>query len=197
MWIATLAIAGIPPFAGFFSKDEILGRSLRARHASQRDLVRRSGCMAGARGGAPDRDLHDADDALHLPRPEPHRRTGAVAPARGAVGHDGPAGRAGRARRCRRLAQPARRCSAATHVLEHWLEPVIEGAARCQRSAHTLTRSASGRSSAVAVAIAVAGIVVAWRLLPRAPRARAQAPAEQGFERVLWNKYYVDECTIA
>ena len=24
MWIATLAIAGIPPFAGFFSKDEIL-----------------------------------------------------------------------------------------------------------------------------------------------------------------------------
>src|SRR2546430_14314993 len=25
MWIATLAIAGLPPFAGFFSKDEILG----------------------------------------------------------------------------------------------------------------------------------------------------------------------------
>jgi len=25
MWVATLAIAGIPPFAGFFSKDEILG----------------------------------------------------------------------------------------------------------------------------------------------------------------------------
>src|SRR5688572_24427500 len=25
MWLATLAIAGIPPFAGFFSKDEILG----------------------------------------------------------------------------------------------------------------------------------------------------------------------------
>src|SRR5690349_239090 len=25
MWIATLAIAGVPPFAGFFSKDEILG----------------------------------------------------------------------------------------------------------------------------------------------------------------------------
>src|SRR3712207_3223644 len=24
MWVATLAIAGVPPFAGFFSKDEIL-----------------------------------------------------------------------------------------------------------------------------------------------------------------------------
>ena len=34
MWIATLAIAGIPPFAGFFSKDEILGRGVRARGAA-------------------------------------------------------------------------------------------------------------------------------------------------------------------
>jgi NADH:ubiquinone oxidoreductase subunit 5 (subunit L)/multisubunit Na+/H+ antiporter MnhA subunit len=31
MWIATLAIAGIPLFAGFFSKDEILGAGVRAR----------------------------------------------------------------------------------------------------------------------------------------------------------------------
>ncbi|MDQ2668713.1 MAG: NADH-quinone oxidoreductase subunit L, partial [Gemmatimonadota bacterium] len=31
MWAATLAISGIPPFAGFFSKDEILG-SVFARH---------------------------------------------------------------------------------------------------------------------------------------------------------------------
>ncbi|MGB6546658.1 MAG: NADH-quinone oxidoreductase subunit L [Candidatus Acidiferrales bacterium] len=32
MLIATLAIAGIPPFAGFFSKDEILGRSFGVSH---------------------------------------------------------------------------------------------------------------------------------------------------------------------
>ena len=31
MWIATLAISGIPPFSGFFSKDEILGRRFPAR----------------------------------------------------------------------------------------------------------------------------------------------------------------------
>ena len=30
MLIATLAIAGIPPFAGFFSKDEILDQRVRA-----------------------------------------------------------------------------------------------------------------------------------------------------------------------
>ena len=34
MWIATLAIAGIPPFSGFFSKDEILGAAF-ARGTAQ------------------------------------------------------------------------------------------------------------------------------------------------------------------
>jgi NADH:ubiquinone oxidoreductase subunit 5 (subunit L)/multisubunit Na+/H+ antiporter MnhA subunit len=35
MWIATLAIAGIPPFSGFFSKDEILGGLFaRAQHST-------------------------------------------------------------------------------------------------------------------------------------------------------------------
>ncbi|HET7372112.1 MAG TPA: NADH-quinone oxidoreductase subunit L, partial [Gemmatimonadaceae bacterium] len=35
MWIATLAISGIPPFSGFFSKDEILGTLFaRAQHST-------------------------------------------------------------------------------------------------------------------------------------------------------------------
>src|SRR5205085_5953860 len=38
MWIATLAIAGVPPFAGFFSKDEILGGVFqRARESTLAD----------------------------------------------------------------------------------------------------------------------------------------------------------------
>src|SRR3954462_15520765 len=40
MWIATLAIAGIPIFAGFFSKDEILGTVyMRASHSTLADAT--------------------------------------------------------------------------------------------------------------------------------------------------------------
>jgi NADH-quinone oxidoreductase subunit L len=45
-----------------------------------------------------------------------------------------------------------------------------------------------------AVAIAVVGIAIAFaRLKPDRLVPKAQAPAEQGIERVLANKYYVDE----
>ena len=52
MWIATLAIAGIPLFAGFFSKDEILGAVFARAHEStlaQVTLVRHSGQHAAVR----------------------------------------------------------------------------------------------------------------------------------------------------
>ena len=38
MWIATLAIAGIPPFSGFFSKDEILASAFAPGQRSMPDL---------------------------------------------------------------------------------------------------------------------------------------------------------------
>jgi NADH-quinone oxidoreductase subunit L len=45
-----------------------------------------------------------------------------------------------------------------------------------------------------AVAIAIAGIAIAFvRLKPENIPPKAAAPSEEGFERVLANKYYVDE----
>jgi NADH:ubiquinone oxidoreductase subunit 5 (subunit L)/multisubunit Na+/H+ antiporter MnhA subunit len=82
MWIATLAIAGIPPLAGFFSKDEILGCVFTRAHehstiaqAHLFGIPGASGCTlrglwAGRR--VHDGDVHDAHDDLHLPRPESH-----------------------------------------------------------------------------------------------------------------------------
>lgn len=48
MWIATLAIAGIPPFSAFFSKDEILGAAFhRAGSSALADAT-----LFGISGGA-------------------------------------------------------------------------------------------------------------------------------------------------
>jgi small neutral amino acid transporter SnatA (MarC family) len=98
--VATLAIAGVPPFSGFFSKDEIVGAAWigaagRARLSRRRAVRRLRGHVDGRDRGPPharradDRLLHGAADALHLLRPEPDgRRSGA--PARGRLDDDVP-----------------------------------------------------------------------------------------------------------
>ena len=76
MLIATLAIAGIPPFSGFFSKDEILAAAF-ARGAEQPVYYVFYG--DGRAGGAAHRVLHDAAHGDDLPRREPHRRARSAA----------------------------------------------------------------------------------------------------------------------
>ena len=65
MLIGALAIAGIPPLAGFFTKDEVLGEHLQARL-----LV---GLGHRRRRRRPDRLLHVPADGQDVLRREPRR----------------------------------------------------------------------------------------------------------------------------
>jgi NADH-quinone oxidoreductase subunit L len=207
MLIATLAIAGIFPFAGFFSKDEILGGVfLRARESTLADAhwlgipgnIVLYACYAIGLAAAfmtavymtrmliytflgPNRTGDRERDSL---AEAPWIMTGPLI-VLGVLSAIGgwlnvpsaiPLGRVG--------------------GLEHWLEPVVGASAL--RVTHGVTAEAAPSLEyaliGAAVLIAVGGIVVAWvmlkpeRLVPK----RESAP-EEGFERVLANKYYVDE----
>lgn len=207
MWAATLAIAGIPPFSGFFSKDEILGSLFaRAGHSTLADaallgipgkfwlyfawVLGLSAALMTAtymtrmmiytfhgpnRSGEKERaHLHEAPWIMTGPL----LVLGVLTVAGGwlnipsLLSFLGPSGN-----------------------LEHWLEPVVgPAAAAVTGGAAHLSHSTEWILIGVAVAIAVAGIALAWtRLNPATLVTKREAPQEEGFERVLLDKYYVDE----
>jgi NADH-quinone oxidoreductase subunit L len=206
MWIATLAIAGVPPFAGFFSKDEILA-GVFAR--AQDSLLARA-TLFGLPGSAwlylfyvlglitalltavymtrmmlytfhgPNRTgdaerghLHEAAWFMTVPLV-------ALAALSAAGGW---------------LNLPSLLPVGPTHLLDHWLEPVVGRttqliAAGSPPLAHGTELFLVG----AAVAIAVVGIIAAVVVLKPGRLVTAEeSPAEQGIERVLAHKFYVDE----
>ncbi|MDB4883225.1 MAG: proton-translocating NADH-quinone oxidoreductase, chain, partial [Gemmatimonadetes bacterium] len=207
MWAATLAISGVPPFAGFFSKDEILGAVFARAHDSTLASAHLLGIpgstiliacyvlgLAAAlmtavymtrmmlytfhgpnRTGEKERGhLHEAPWIMTGPL----LVLGVLSVVGGWLNLPGilPLGPIG--------------------ALDRWLEPVVgESALRITKGAvveasHNTEYALLG----AAVAIAAVGILIAFaRLKPATLVPKAQAPAEHGFERVLANKYYVDE----
>jgi NADH-quinone oxidoreductase subunit L len=189
MWIATLAIAGIPPFSGFFSKDEILAAAFARGSAQPVWLVFWGlGLIAAlltafymtrlmlytfhgpSRTGAPAQPhLREAPWIMTGPL----LGLGILSAVGGAINL--PAVYGGNA------------------WLHHWLEPVTGPGAALLPETH-LTHSTEWILIGVAVAVALTGIVAAWRLLkPDGLVPAARAPEERGFARVLRNKWYVDE----
>jgi NADH-quinone oxidoreductase subunit L len=207
MWIATLAISGIFPFAGFFSKDEILGSVfLRARESTLAEAhwlgIPGSyvlyGCYALGLAAAFMTAVYMTRMMIytfHGPNRtgEPERKHLREAPMimvgpllvlgiLSAVGGW--------------LNLPKLIPLGPVAWLERWLEPVVgESMLRVTNGApleatHTVEYSLIG----AAVLIAVAGIALAWfRLDPERLVPKREAPVEEGFERTLVNKYYVDE----
>jgi NADH-quinone oxidoreductase subunit L len=207
MWIATLAIAGVPVFAGFFSKDEILGAVfIRAGHSALADarwfgipgswvlyfcyvlglaaalltaiyMTRMMLYTFHGPNRTGDREREHLGEA-------PWIMTGPllVLGILSAVGGW--------------LNLPKFLPLGPTLALEHWLEPVVgESALRITKgTVPEITHSVEYTLVGAAVAIAVIGIWIAWqRLKPADLLPKAQAKPEEGFQRVLLHKYFVDE----
>ena len=189
MLIATLAIAGIPPFSGFFSKDEILAAAFARGETNPIYLVFYAMGVAAAlltafymarllamtflgsnRTGEQERGhLHDA----------PWVMTGplvvlGVLSAFGGVLNLPPFLGGGAA-------------------LERWIEPVTAPSAaffRLQMPHGSTELFLIG----AAVLVGIVGLVAGWRAtLQRRIPVAAEAPVDTGFAWVLYRKYYIDE----
>jgi NADH-quinone oxidoreductase subunit L len=206
MWIATLAIAGVPPFSGFFSKDGILGAVFeRAQHGTLAEstwLGMPGSTVLYALYGlglltafltaiymtrlmlytfhGPNR-TGDAERA-HLSE-APWSMTGpiVVLGALSAVGGW--------------LNLPAALPLGPIGVLEKWLDPVVGAStAAVAGVAGEQVTSTEYVLIGAAVVIAVLGIAVAvMRLKPAALVPKRDARPARGFEHVLEEKYYVEE----
>jgi NADH-quinone oxidoreductase subunit L len=188
MLIATLAIAGIPPFSGFFSKDEILaaaygrgesipiyyvfyGMGLLAALLTAFYMARLMAMtfLGSNRTGEQERShLHDAPWVMTGPLVAL-----AVLSAIGGL-----------------LNLPSFLGGGA---LEHWLEPVTAPAAT-SFPLHMPHGQTEVFLIAAAVLIGVAGLLAGWQATLRRPTLpAAEAPADTGLARLLYRKYYVDE----
>ena len=189
MWIATLAIAGIPPFAGFFSKDEILGAAfaeatarpiwyafwgmgitaalLTAFYMTRLMLYTFHGPN---RTGDREREhLHEAPWVMTAPL----LVLGLLTLLGGGLNFPPLFGGGA--------------------VLEHWLEPVTTAADQLRPPLAAAAGTEWGLVAA-AVLVAALGMFAAFRLLKPAALVPARlAPPETGLARLLWKKWYVDE----
>jgi len=197
--IGSLALAGVPIFAGFFSKDEILYSAFTSQLGGLGKFLWVIGAAAALLTafyitrlvaltfyGKP-RDKHIYDHAHESPRvmTVPLMILAVLSTVGGFLGLP--------------LAEHA-------NVMHNWLGPWVgghgaeemEGAGQGATSA---AHAAAGHSAgleialmAISVALAIIGIWAAWRTYVKEPsRAQALATRFAGLYRVLWNKYYIDE----
>ena len=201
MFIGAIAIAGIPPFAGFFSKDEILYRTFlhsevlwglgvvtAAMTAFYMFRLINMTFFGSYRGPAWDRGGHQEEGhdgehggAWHGPHESPTLMTvplmvlslGAI--IAGFIGI--PAALGG------------------SNVIEHFLEPsfVVAGAPHVE-DVHHMSHAAEIGLMLFSVLIAVGGIWLAYRNYVKRPEnAVRMAESWSTQHRLLTNKYYVDE----
>ncbi|MYH23334.1 MAG: NADH-quinone oxidoreductase subunit L [Acidobacteria bacterium] len=181
--IATVAIAGIPPLAGFFSKDEILWKTFEGGHFALWALAAAAAAMTAFymsrqvimtfwgdfRGGAAmEKHLHESAPSMTVPL---------IILAAGSVvaGFVGVPAALGGANR-----------------IEHFLEPAIYAGGHGPAPIPHASYAVEYALMALSVALAAAGIFYAYRRYWAGPT-RDSALAGSRAYRTLLNKYYVDE----
>ncbi len=206
MWIATLAIAGIPPFAGFFSKDEILGSVIERTHGSTLSSAQ----LLGMPGNMVLYIVYTLGlisallTAIYMTRMMIYTFHGPNRTGNAEQSHlaeapwimTGPLVVLGLlSAGAGWVNLPAIMPLGRIEVLEKWLEPVVGEATTRVIGAEThLAVQSEQILIGVAIAIAITGIIIALtRLKPEALVAKKDSPASTGIEKVLEHKYYVDE----
>ncbi len=207
MWIATLAIAGIPPFSGFFSKDEILTSVFARAHGS----TLADASWLGIPGSYVLYGVYALGlaaalmTAVYMTRMMLYtfhgpNRTGAAEQAHlkeapwimtGPLVVLGVLSFAGGFLNLPRLFG-----GSAAEILHHWLEPVVGTGTLTVLHGEELHLSHATEYALIGTAIAIAAIGITLavvRLKPADLKPAKESPAEQGIERTLLHKWYVDE----
>jgi NADH-quinone oxidoreductase subunit L len=185
--VGALAIAGIFPLSGFFSKDEILWNAfLHGGPWLWAIGVTAAFCTAFYMFRLYYLVFHNTErfDRHHMPHESPAVMTVplvvlAVLSAIGGV-----------------LGVPAAIGGGVfPHVLENWLEPVFAGSAQLlARQEHHASHALEYALMAASLGVALAGIALATKFYRRESQAPARLAERFGWlYRVLWRKYFVDE----
>jgi len=181
--VAALAIAGIPPFSGFFSKDEILWKAF-----SQGSYIYwilgwvTAGLTAfymfrlvsltfeGKERWSHDKHPHEAPKVMTVPL----IILAVLSVIGGLVGVPHSLG--------------------GGNAVEQFLEPVFERANLILAGAHSASLSAEYMLMILSVLVAIGGIYLARKLyLQKQELVSKMANSFGGIYKLLWNKYYVDE----